>query len=85
MLEKDMPPLETSGTPEIVVVDVSQVTAFWMLLTEAWTSAGRATEPITKQAVARREGRVGAERAAVMRVRVVRMVREYMMRDEIDD
>ena len=61
MLENDMPPLETSGTPEIVVVEVSHVTGIWMLLTESWTSAGRVTEPITKQAVARREGWGGDE------------------------
>jgi hypothetical protein len=36
-----------------VVVELSQVTADWMESTEVWTSAGRATEPITKQAVAR--------------------------------
>ena len=60
----------TSGTPEIVVVDVSHVTALWMLSTESWTSAGRATEPITKQAVARREVlSVGAEKTDAKSVR----------------
>lgn len=52
MEEKETPPLETSGTVPIVVADRSQVTAFWMEVTEAWTSAGRAVLPTTKQALA---------------------------------
>lgn len=53
MSEKEIPPEVTSGTPLMVVVDVSQVTALMIESTLAWTSAGRAVEPITKQAVAR--------------------------------
>ena len=30
-----MPPEDTSGTPEMVVVEVSQVTALWILSTES--------------------------------------------------
>jgi hypothetical protein len=91
--EKDMPPDETSGTPEMVVLELSQVMTLWMELTASWTSAGRVVEPITKQAVARRS-RVGAEnvslvlrlaaidlpaRAAVKRAKLVKRVTECIV------
>jgi hypothetical protein len=60
-LEKEMPPEETSGTPESVVVLVSQVTFPWMAVTVSWTSAGRAVLPITKQALLCLSLSVGAE------------------------
>lgn len=61
-LEKDTPPEDTSGTPESVVVLVSQVTFPWIAVTVSWTSAGRAVLPITKQALLCLESRVvGAE------------------------
>jgi hypothetical protein len=50
MEEKDTPPEETSGTPERVVVEVSQVIEFWIAVTVSWTSAGRAVLPTMKQA-----------------------------------
>lgn len=53
MSEKEIPPEVTSGTPLMVVVAGSQVTALMIESTLAWTSAGRVVEPITKQAVAR--------------------------------
>ena len=77
--ENDTPPEETSGTPEMVVLEVEQVTLFMMLSTESWVSAGRATLPITKQAFAWREERAGAERAVVRRARWVRRVRECIL------
>lgn len=61
------------------MLEVSHVTALWMLSTESWTSAGRATEPITKQAVARRKGEIGAEKADVKSARLVRRVRECIV------
>jgi hypothetical protein len=68
----------TSGTPEMVVAEASQVTALWMLSTEVCVSAGRVSEPITKQAVARRAG-AGAERADARSARWVRRVRERIL------
>lgn len=60
MLEKEIPPDTTSGTVPIVVVFVSQVTAFWIDVTVSATSAGNVTAPTTKQAVAR-DDMAGAE------------------------
>lgn len=55
MSENFTPPEMVSGTLPIVVVDVSQVTTFWIAITVSSTSAGRAVDPTTKQAVARPE------------------------------
>lgn len=60
--EKETPPLETSGTPERVVVEVSQVMEDWICWTEVSVSAGRAVAPIMKHGfAARRTLSVGAE------------------------
>ena len=52
MEEKDVEPDVTSGTPESVVVDVSQVMVFWREVTTSSTSAGKAVSPTMKQAEA---------------------------------
>jgi len=71
MLEKEMPPEETSGTPERVVVLVSQVMALCIAVTVSWTSAGRAVVPVMKQALFCRVVRVvGASIMLVRRDRV---------------
>lgn len=49
MLENDIPPEETSGTPERVAVEVSQVMVDWRAVTMSWVSAGREVLPIMKQ------------------------------------
>src|SRR6187549_78655 len=60
MVEKAMPPETTSGTPERVVLLVSQVTTFWIEATVSDTSAGRAVLPMTKQAPACLSSKRGA-------------------------
>lgn len=50
--EKVVEPEVTSGTPEIVFLDVEQVTVEARLAATSATSAGSVVEPITKQALA---------------------------------
>jgi len=50
--EKEMPPEETSGTPERVSRAALQVMRDWMSVTTSATSAGRAVLPMMKQALA---------------------------------
>jgi hypothetical protein len=50
--ENVAPPEETSGTPEMVLAELLQVTALWTEVTTSATSAGSAVLPTTKQALA---------------------------------
>lgn len=50
--EKVLVPEVTSGTPEMVVLVVSQVMSPWMAVTVSWTSAGRVVLPTMKHAFA---------------------------------
>jgi len=52
MEEKVVEPDVTSGTPDSVVVDASQVMVFWREVTTSSTSAGKVVSPTMKQAEA---------------------------------
>ena len=49
MDENDTPPEDTSGTPESVVLEVSQVMRDWIWVTTSATSWGSTWLPMTKQ------------------------------------
>lgn len=61
MEENVVEPEVTSGTPEIVVLEVSQVMTDWMEVTTSATSAGRVVLPTMKQALAWRGTKRGTE------------------------
>ena len=52
MEEKVVEPDVTSGTPDSVVMDASQVMVFWREVTTSSTSAGKVVSPTMKQAEA---------------------------------
>ncbi len=52
MEEKEIPPEETSGTPDSVLREGLQVIRFWISATTLDTSAGRTSLPMMKQGLA---------------------------------
>ena len=68
MEEKVVEPDVTSGTLEIVLAELEQVTRAAMELSASMTSWGRAVEPMTKQGFAWRVRTVGTGRGVRMYV-----------------